>query len=82
MHTRCLCCDAIIKSRMLGSSDIFLAHLLFDNTCKLELWSDQAWGVPTLDCLAGHAEGQHQVSRSYSKFYGPGAVAVNAMSQD
>lgn len=36
---------------------------------------------PTLDCFAGHAQGQHQVARFYSKRYGPEAVAVNAMYQ-
>lgn len=37
--------------------------------------------MPTLDCFAGHSQGQHQVPRVCSKFYGPGAIAINAMYQ-
>jgi hypothetical protein len=56
-----------------------LAHFAFDKICSLQLWAAQSWGVPNLDCFAGHAEGQHQVGRFYSKFYCPEALAVNAM---
>lgn len=69
-------------SRMIDSSEIFLAQFVFDNICNLQLRAGQSWGVPTLDCFTGHAKGQHQVSRFYSKFYGPGVLAVNAMYQD
>lgn len=69
-------------SRMIDSSEIFLAQFAFDKICSLQLGHGQSWGVPTLDCFAGHAEGQHQVDRFYSKFYCPGAVAVSGMYQN
>ena len=69
-------------SRLIDSSDIFLSQFVFDNICNLQLRAGQSWGVPRLDCFAGHAKGQYQVSRFYSKFYGPDALAVNAMYQD
>ncbi len=67
---------------MIDSSEIFLAQFAFDKICSLQLGHGQSWGVPTLDCFAGHAEGQHRVDRFYSKFYCPGAVAVSAMYQN
>ena len=67
---------------MIDNSEISLAQFVFDNSCNLQLQAGQSWGVPTLDCFAGHAKGQHQMSRSYNKFYGHGVVAVNAMYQD
>ena len=71
-----------ILSRMIDSSEIFLAQFAFDKICSLQLGHGRSWGVPTLDCFAGHAKGQHQVDRFYSKFYCPGAVAVSAMYQN
>ena len=37
---------------------------------------------PTLDVFAGGAHGQHQVSRFYSLFHTPKALAANAMLQN
>lgn len=69
-------------SRVIDSSEIFLAPFAFEALCRLQSQFGQAWGVPTLDCFAGHSQGQHQVPRFYSKFYGPGAIAINAMYQN
>ena len=39
------------------------------------------WGFPTLDVFAGHASQQHRVSRYYTQYHAPQALAVNAMYQ-
>ena len=39
------------------------------------------WGFPTLDVFAGHASQQHVVSRYYTQYHAPQALAVNAMYQ-
>ena len=64
---------------MIDNSEISLAQFVFANIYNLQLQAGQSWVVPTLDCFAGHAKGQHQVSKSYIMFYGHGVVAVNAM---
>ena len=46
-------------SRMVDSSETFLAQFAFNQICSLQLWVGQSWGVPTLDCFA---QGMQQVS--------------------
>lgn len=68
-------------SRVEDSSEIFLSASAFKQICMLKT-DGVRWGFPTLDVFAGGANGQHLVSRYYSLFHTPGAIAANAMYRD
>ena len=77
--------DALLHADMLSrvqdSSEIFLSKAAFKHVC-MQSSRGVRWGFPTLDVFAGGAHSQHQVSRFYSLFCTPKALAANAMLQN
>lgn len=76
--------DAMLYADMVfrveDSSEIFLSHQAFKHVC-LQRTQGGIWGWPTLDVFAGGAPGQHVVSRYYTLYCTPHALAANAMYQ-
>ena len=71
---------ADMLSRLEDSSEVFLSHATFKRVC-MHVSEGSRWGFPTLDVFAGHASQQHVVSRYYTQYHAPQALAVNAMYQ-
>ena len=71
---------ADMLSRLEDSSEVFLSHAAFKRVC-MHVSGGVRWGFPTLDAFTGHASQQHVVSRYYTLYHAPQALAVNAMYQ-
>ena len=67
-------------SRLEDSSEIFLSYAAVKRVC-LQVSNGTRWGFPTLDVFAGGASQQHVVSRYYTLFHTPRALAANALYQ-
>ncbi len=68
-------------SRVEDSSEIFLSKSAFRHICMLSS-KGVRWGFPTLDVFAGGAKDQHLVSKFYSLYFTPKALAASAMFQN
>ena len=71
---------ADMLSRIEDSSELFLTRSAF-RRIVLRSFDGGTWGMPTLDCFAGGARGQHKADRYYTAYYTVDTCGVNAMLQ-